>query len=255
MCRLIFVMAMMSSLSAAAGDWRELFEKREFSREDAALKYRMARLAPEDKDGPLPLVLFLHGMGERGDDNGRQLTHGMEPLVKWSAKNKQWCLVVAPQCPGDTTWTALEGDYKTPGRVKLSDEPGAAMKSVLALVKSLVEDGKADPERLYITGLSMGGYGTFGAIAHEPDLFAAAMPICGGADLSTAGKLAKLPIWIFHGDDDRIVPAGLSTAMAEALEKAGGTPKLSIYEGVGHDSWTKAYNSPETWEWLFAQKR
>jgi predicted peptidase len=250
----VFLITLSLALPAAAADWRELYEKKEHSHEGEILKYRVARLGPESKD-PVPLVLFLHGMGERGSDNGKQLTHGMEPLVKWATANKQPCLSVAPQCPGDSWWTASEGDYKKPGGWKLKAEPNAAMQAVLALVDSLVESGQADPKRLYVTGLSMGGYGTFAALARKPELFAAAIPICGGADLSTAKLIKHVPIWIFHGDQDRAVPVELSMAMAKALEEAGGKPRLMIFPGVGHNSWTRAYNNPGTWAWLFAQTK
>ena len=112
-----------------------------------------------------------------------------------------------------------------------------------------------DPQRIYLTGLSMGGYGTWDLLARKPDLFAAGVPVCGGGDESTAEQIANIPIWVFHGDLDSAVPVSRSRTMVEALKKAGGHPKYSEYPGVEHNSWDKAYADPELMKWLFAQKR
>ncbi len=101
----------------------------------------------------------------------------------------------------------------------------------------------------------MGGAGTFGAMSLRPDIFAAAIPVAGGWDPKDAGKMNNIAIWVFHGDKDKVVPTDYSRTMVEAIKKAGGSPKYTEYEGVGHNSWSKAYASPETWEWLFQQKR
>ena len=111
-----------------------------------------------------------------------------------------------------------------------------------------------DPQRIYLTGLSMGGYGTWDLLARKPDLFAAGVPVCGGGDESTAEKFAKVPVWVFHGDKDTAVPVGRSRTMVEALKKAGGHPKYTEYAGVGHNPWDKAYADPKLMNWLFKQK-
>ena len=112
-----------------------------------------------------------------------------------------------------------------------------------------------DPQRIYLTGLSMGGYGTWDLLARKPDLFAAGVPVCGGGDESTAGKIAKIPIRVFHGDKDNSVPVARSRTMVEALKKAGGHPKYTEYAGVGHNPWDKAYADPKLMNWLFKQKK
>src|SRR5207244_7702516 len=120
---------------------------------------------------------------------------------------------------------------------------------------ALQKEFSIDPKRLYITGLSMGGYGTWDLISRHPELFAAAAPICGGGDEDQAEKIAKLPIWIFHGAKDQAVPVERSRNMVTALKKAGGEPKYTEYPDVGHDSWVRAYKDPELFAWLFAQKK
>src|SRR5262249_27433913 len=125
----------------------------------------------------------------------------------------------------------------------------------LELIEALCKEYRIDKKRIYVTGLSMGGYGTWGLLSRKPDLFAAAIPICGGGDVKKAGKFAKGPIWGFHGDKDKAVPVESSREMIKALEKAGAKPKYNEYEGVGHDSWTRTYRDEKVHEWLFEQKK
>ena len=136
----------------------------------------------------------------------------------------------------------------------------------LRLVQQRVESGLArrldqliakkpiDTRRIYLTGLSMGGYGTWDLIARQPERFAAAIPICGGGDPATAERIKHIPLWVFHGDADSAVKVSRSRDMVAALKQAGGEPKYTEYEGVGHDSWTRTYKSPEIYEWLFSQR-
>jgi predicted peptidase len=206
--------------------------------ESQELKYRL--LIPEGYDiaqeTRFPLVLFLHGAGERGADNRRQLIHGAAQFSKPERRKKHACFVAAPQCPSGRWWTD-------------SVEP------VMELVRQLQKDYRIDSDRLYVTGLSMGGFGTFELTTRYPDVFAAAAPICGGGDPTKAKTLSALPVWVFHGDADRVVPVGFSRSMVKAIETAGGKPKYTEYPGVGHDCWTATYADPDFHEWLFAQKR
>jgi predicted peptidase len=127
---------------------------------------------------------------------------------------------------------------------------------VIGMLDAVGKEFKTDKNRLYITGLSLGGFGTFGTVSARPDLFAAAAPVCGGWPGAKGVKgMAAVPFWIFHGGADNVVPAMLSKSIADALKAAGGTVKHTEYPGVGHNSWTRAYNTPELWEWLFAQKK
>lgn len=236
--------------AARGDDFRDLLEKRSYS--DAKgnkLLYRM--LAPEKTgDAKVPLVIFLHGAGERGNDNNAQLVHGVKEFVK--NREKYPCYLIAPQCPRNQFWANVNWSSKAHD---LANTPAEPMRLTLELVDSLMKELPIDPDRVYITGLSMGGYGTWDALARRPDFFAAAVPVCGGADTKTAEKIKHVPVWVFHGDEDRAVPVSRSRDIVEALKKAGGQPKYSEYKGVGHNSWDKAYADQEMFAWLFAQKR
>lgn len=217
------------------------------------LKYRL--LIPKDYSPTgsekYPLVLFLHGAGERGDDNGKQLVHGTKEFAKDENRQKYPCFVVAPQCPNDKRWVEVDWDadsHKQP-------EESISLSLTRELLTTLQKEYRIDEKRLYVTGLSMGGFGTWDLITRTPDLFAAAVPICGGADETVADRVAKLPIWTFHGDKDTVVKPERSRRMVAAIEKAGGKPKYTEYPGVNHDSWTRTYADPEMMAWLFAQKR
>ena len=124
-----------------------------------------------------------------------------------------------------------------------------------ALLDEIIEKYKVDQDRIYLTGLSMGGFGTWALAAHAPNRFAAIVPICGGGDPSRTKRIARIPAWVFHGGKDPTVPLEMSQKMVEALKKNGGDPKFTIFPDAGHDSWTQAYDTPELYEWLLQQKR
>jgi predicted peptidase len=187
--------------------------------------------------GKVPLLLFLHGAGEKGDDNKKQLKHDPTKLAPKDVFEKNPMIVVAPQCPADQFWS------------------GEPLESVIKLVKDLQKELPVDSDRIYITGLSMGGYGTWGALAMEPRLFAAAVPICGGGDPGAVKKFDKVPIWAFHNDGDPTVGVEGSRSMIAALKKAGAEPKYTEYPSPQHDAWTRTYKDPALWEWLLTQKR
>jgi predicted peptidase len=190
--------------------------------------------------------------GERGNDNEAQLKHAVKEFVKADVRKKYPCFLVAPQCPTGQVWHGLEGGF---GSHKQAAKPAGPGRLVLELIGAMRKEYSIDPQRIYLTGLSMGGYGTWDLLARRPKLFAAGVPVCGGGDEGTAEKVADVPIWAFHGDKDNAVPVGRSRTMVEALKKAGGHPKYTEYAGVGHNSWDKAYADPELLKWLFAQKR
>ena len=196
------------------------------------LRYLVHR--PAKTEGKLPLVIFLHGSGERGEDLNLLKVHG--PLKLIANGSDIPAIVAAPQCPAGKTWDPL---------------------AVKALTDHLVATEAVDPARILLTGISMGGFGTWGTALAYPDTFAAIAPICGGAGIGIleVGKIAKLPCWIFHGKDDEVVPARFSEQMAAALEKVKAPVKLTLYPGVGHDSWTRTYEDPAFWEWFLSQRR
>jgi predicted peptidase len=143
-------------------------------------------------------------------------------------------IVVSPQCPKEMNWEPIE---------------------LVALLDEVGKKYKADPDRVCVTGLSMGGFGTWRLAAYAPERLAAIAPICGGGEKHWARRFAKLPVWAFHGAKDAGVPLERSEVMIEAIKKAGGEPKLTIYPDAGHDAWTETYNNPELYTWLLAQKR
>jgi predicted peptidase len=179
-----------------------------------------------------PLLLFLHGAGERGDNLDRVKLHGPPKLI---AAGKEFpFIVVSPQCPGNHWWQPHE---------------------LSALLDEMVEKYKVDKDRVYVTGLSMGGFGTWSLAGFSPDRFAALVPICGGGDPNAVRRFAHVPVWVLHGAKDPVVPLAASEKMVEALKKANGNVKFTVYPEAGHDSWSEAYANPELYEWLLQQKR
>jgi dienelactone hydrolase len=179
-----------------------------------------------------PLMLFLHGSGERGTVLDSVKKHGPPKIVE-TQKNFPF-IVVSPQCPPNQRWYPPVLD---------------------ALLEEVIGQHNVDTDRMYLTGLSMGGYGTWDYATQYPNRFAAIVPICGGGDPEKAWSIRNLPIWVFHGAKDQAVPVKQSEDMVEALQKAGNNAKFTVYPNAGHDSWTETYNNPELYEWLLSHKR
>lgn len=217
-----------------------------------SLPYQLMNPARIDANRKYPLVVFLHGAGERGTDNEAQLVHGVPQFASKENREKYPCFLVAPQCPVSAKWAEVNWSANTHTLPKDVSEPG---RLTLLLIESLQKEQPIDPKRIYITGLSMGGYGTWDLLVRKPDLFAAAAPVCGGADEATADKIKHIPIWAFHGGKDGVVKPQRSRNMIDALKKAGANPKYTEYPDVGHDSWNPAYKDPEFYKWLFAQSK
>ena len=197
------------------------------------LKYLLYE--PEVNRKKKPLVLFLHGAGERGDNLELIERHGLPLLYKTT--NFPFILI-APLCPKDKWW---------------NDED--LIEYLLNLIDNFKAKKNIDTKRIYVTGLSMGGYGTYNLISKRPELFAAALPICGKADLSSLPKAKLIPIWIFHGARDPIISVKHSIDAYELLNQfEESNARLTIYDDIGHDSWTKTYNNKEVLDWLLMQK-
>lgn len=216
------------------------------------LPYQLMQPLVVEKGKTYPLVLFLHGAGERGTDNEKQLVHGVPQFASPDNRKAYPCFLLAPQCPSNQKWVEVDWSADTHTMPKVQGDAG---RMALELVAQALKELPIDPKRVYITGLSMGGYGTWDLLARRPDLFAAAVPICGGADEATAPHIKHIPIWTFHGGKDGVVKPARSRNMIAALEKAGGKPKYTEYPNVGHDSWNPAYRDPDMFKWLFAQKK
>lgn len=179
-----------------------------------------------------PLVLFLHGAGERGNDLKLVKKHGPPKLV---AAGKDFpFILVSPQCPRGEGWDA---------------------DLLNALLDDLEKHYDIDPGRVYVTGLSMGGYGTWKLATKYPERFAAVAPICGGGEAGLACTLRSVPVWVFHGKNDNVVPITEAEQMVNALKSCGGNIRFTVYPEAGHDSWTETYDNPEFYEWMLAQSR
>jgi predicted peptidase len=181
-----------------------------------------------------PLLLFLHGAGERGSDLGLVAIHGPPKLIE-SGEAFPF-IVVSPQQAEGGWWSA---------------------RSLYRLLEHLMSELRVDRERVYLTGLSMGAFGAFDLAADHPDLFAAIVAISGGEASALLGwcPFMGVPIRVFHGELDEVVPARLSREVARQLEGCGNEVELTIYPGVGHDAWTQTYEDPALWEWLLQQRR
>jgi len=231
----------------------ELFEARVFvSEEGDTLLYRIMVPDEIEEGEQYPLVLFLHGAGERGNDNTAQLEWGVHAFANPEFREWNPAIVIAPQVPEDGYWGNL--NWREDG-TELTDEPSTPLELARQLVLQTIEDFPVDENRLYITGLSMGGFGTWDMITRHPDLFAAAMPVCGGGDPTKAHLLVDMPIWNFHGAKDNVVPAELSRDMIQAIRIAGGSPGYTEYPDTDHFSWIPAYADAHVLEWLFNQRK
>lgn len=217
------------------------------------LNYR--RLYPDyDTLRKYPLVIFLHGSGERGNDNESQLKWGVMNFATDQNMIKYPAIIIAPQCPEKMGWANFSAK-KNSREMLLQPAPSKSMELLIALIKEIVKKLPVDTNRIYITGLSMGGFGTYDAIERYPELFAAAVPVCGGGDVTRASSIAHIPIWIFAGAEDAAVDPLYSLDMVEALSKAGAHPGFTQYPEVGHFSWLGAYSDPLMMEWLFRQHK
>jgi predicted peptidase len=216
-------------------------------------KYRL--MAPEAAraDAKHPLVVFLHGAGERGAENVKQLLYLPDVLARPSNRTRYPCYALAPQCPIGMRWVEVPWDA---AESSPHGDPSPAMKMVFDIVEEVLHTWPIDESRVYLSGMSMGGFGAWDLALRKPETFAALAPLCGGGDEAKAAALKDLPIWAVHGENDTSVPVVRSKRMIEAVRAAGGEPKYSELEGVAHNCWSRAY-SPEfgLLDWMFAQRR
>ena len=188
---------------------------------------------------PCPLILFLHGAGERGDNLEQVKVHGIPKVVEQQPDFP--FITIAPQCPLDSSWPF-------------------ELDALQVLLDYALANLPVDPARCYLTGLSMGGYGTWALAAQCPERWAAIAPICGGGSWlngfpQRVVRLVNLPIWAFHGARDPVVPLAESQRLVDALVANGSDAKLTIYPDAGHDSWSETYANPELYRWFLAHHR
>ena len=235
-----------------------MYLKKEYnSGESSILPYRI--LFPEnyDKSKEYPLILVLHGAGERGNDNEKQLIHGGKLFLDSAVRKHYPAIVVFPQCAQEDYWSSVVIDRNKMPLVLSFDysrQVTTPLSNAISLTRDLIRDEAVDKKRVYITGLSMGGMGTFEAVHRFPKIFAAALPICGGGDTNLYKKV-NLPFWVFHGSDDAVVDVTYSRQMVEKLKALNVDVNYTEYPGVNHDSWNNAFAEQDFLRWMFAQKR
>ena len=206
---------------------------------------------PESATNGVPLVLFLHGSGECGTDNASKLRHGVGGLVWWS-RNRDPAIVVAPQSPPMTAWSPIFFNMQQ-ARMPVAVPP------LIRLVKGLLDDVcdryPVDTNRLLVTGISLGGYGTWDIVLRHPGLFAAAIPVCGAGDPDRAAAAAKTPLWIFHGERDGNVPNRMDRAMVSRLWEMDAPVRYMEYPDSGHGIWGRVYSDDAVMKWFFSRTK
>lgn len=252
------VLFLVSSMYLHAQDF-SLYQKKWMVQSGDTLPYRI--LLPVDYDSTIkyPVIFFLHGAGERGRDNETQLVHGGKLFLKEEIRSNYKAIVVFPQCPVTDYWGNLLRIHDDKGKRIfhfLEDGPaGRSMTMVKELVNYILEAYPVKKDQVYAGGLSMGGMGTFELVRRMPNTFAAAFPICGGANPATAKQMKKVTWWIFHGAKDDVVPPAHSENMYKALKKEGAKVKFTLYPNANHNSWDSAFAEPGLLPWLFSNHR
>lgn len=243
---LLFLPALSRSQSHAA------FTKNVYVAGNDSMHYRLLYPLNYNPHQRYPLIVYLHGAGERGNDNERQLYYVSKILTDSAGLKKYPCFILVPQCPKNRLWVYFP---HFPESLQTTGEPTLPAKWTLALIDQLMARLSIDKRRVYITGYSMGGEGTFDFLTRKPHLFAAAIPICSVADTAKAKLIRHIPVWIFHGDQDEVNDVKYSRYMFAALQKQGGIVKYTEYANMGHMIVAKAYAEPGLYDWLFSQKK
>lgn len=242
-----------------AQDSEDYIAKLHTTKKGDTLRYRMLYPPDYGSQKKYPLIVFLHGAGERGSDNKKQLTHGSDLFLKNEVRSNYPAIVIFPQCPESDFWSSVKIDRTDQGVQFDFDYPREPTKSltlVMDLIKYLKKMEAVDKDRIYVMGLSMGGMGTFELLARQPKEFAAAIPICGGGNPADCEKYAgKVPLWVFHGAKDNIVSPDYSRQMVKELERLEADVKYTEYPDVNHNSWDPAFAEPDLLKWLFSQEK
>jgi len=239
----------------------KLYQSKSFIFKGDTLPYRI--LYPENFDPAkkYPLLLVLHGVGERGNNNTAQLAHGGNVFIKPEVRGRFPAIVVFPQCPVNSYWANVDittdpATHKRTFNFQKGGKPTKAMILLLSLVNQLRHQPEVNKAQFYVGGLSMGGMGTLEILRRKPQYFAAAFSICGGDNPANAKKYArKVPLWFFHGGKDDVVTPDHSVTMVAAVKEAGGNPKFTLYPNDNHNSWDDAFAEPGLLPWLFSHKK
>jgi predicted peptidase len=236
------------------------FDRGSFINKNDTIPYRILFPKNFDPKKKYALLFVLHGAGERGNNNVSQLAYGTPLFLNDTIRAKYPAIVIFPQCPANSFWSNVKIGKDAAGKITWTfiegGDPTVAMKGLLGLVAQMLDKPYVDKHHMYIGGLSMGGMGTFEILRRKPELFAAAFTICGGDNTLNAKIYAKkVPLWIFHGAKDSVVPFDHSQVMVNAIKAAGGDPKFTVYPNDDHNSWNDAFAEPDLIPWLFAHKK
>ena len=231
------------------------FEKMNFTAEDGTnLNYRLLQPKESAEGEMFPLVIFLHGAGERGSDNEKQLIHGSQMFLNPDNLEKYPAFVLFPQCPESGFW-AYNLPIKSLNELEAEEQMPAIFKAVKELIDLYLENPMVDRSRVYIIGLSMGAMGTFDMVVRFPEIFAAAVPICGNVQPERLEKIEGVSFRIFHGDADQVVSVEGSRNAYKVLKAAGVEVEYIEFPGCGHGSWNPAFKYDDFMEWIFKQKK
>ena len=252
---LVFLVMFWSLLGLTYGQTE--FEKKVYvTASNDSLNYRLLRPEVEQEGEKYPLVLFLHGSGERGSDNEKQLFHGSQMWLNPVNRENYPAFVLVPQCPESGYWAYTDRPSSFEPNQMPSDVP---LSSVFRTLKELMDTYLAMPQvdkkRVYVIGLSMGAMGTYDLAVRYPEIFAAAIPICGTVNPTRLSAAKDVKFRIFHGDADTVVPVSGSRQAYKALKAAGADVEYIEFPGVTHGSWNPAFTQPDFMSWLFSQKK
>jgi predicted peptidase len=227
------------------------FEKHlSISKTNDTLPYRLLSPLNENSSIKYPLLVYLHGSGSRGNDNEAPVNKLSSGFTDSLNRINFPCYILVPQCPQNDSWVVFPNFSKS---ISTTDTPTKACKQTLDLIHELIQTKNIDSHRIYLTGFSMGGEGTFDLLTREPELFACAVPLASVADTSKANLISNIPIWAFHGDLDKVNDVKYTRIMIEAIERKGGNPNYTEIKGVGHDCRNEAYLNEKLWKWVFEQ--
>ena len=252
-----FLLVMLFFLNCSFGQKKIIPDYKKFSSSEGNLNYRILFPNNFDSSNKYPLHIFLHGIGERGSDNELQLKYVDKVFLNSKNYENYPSIVVFPQAPLNDNWSSrLLTDNEIRQVFPENGKPTNSLQLVMKLMDSLVEEDFIDKKRVYLSGLSNGAMGSFELLKNRPNMFASAVLICGGGNPLWAKEFAKTtPVWIAHGSDDDVVSPELSINMVKAIIGQGGSPKLTLYENVGHDSWFNVFRDPEYLKWIYSHTK
>lgn len=254
----LLTIALLLFVQLANAQDKTMFSKEQFIKGGDTLQYRM--LLPEnfDEKKQYPVLFFLHGAGERGSNNEAQLIHGSKLFLNPENRKNFPAIIIFPQCPKDDYWAnVIIGDGKKLERFSFQKggKPGKAMELLVALVAKIKSEKFSDNDRFYVGGLSMGAMGTYEILRRKPNVFASAFAICGGDHVENVKKYKHVPLWIFHGGKDSVVPIQKSEIVVNELKRLNSDVKFRVYPDANHNSWDPAFAEPDFLSWIFSYRK